>query len=307
MAEGSVSMPERIRNEEAEPVETPAKKKTKGPPPKWDEFLKERHQGGKERVSNPNPETAKSFPRVQFLTALRHKPFLQKVMKEYSEWINKGKAPPESKTPESKTPESKPKLPKKLVLPKKKKTWSIPKPNFITPDTASKLWEDRDKKLSEFKQGVKSYTGSAYRDINRALRQNQDPGYYKKYIDELDKAMQKSKAKEAFSVHRTVTMDHPLYKAVQEGTLKPGDSIIDKGFVSTTTDQHLNFNSGLKLLIHVPKGYPSIWVESPPEPSYTLNPGESEIILDRDTEMVVDRVIKSTVVLMVQPKKDKSK
>lgn len=62
----------------------------KGPPPKWDEFLKAKYNSGKRKVPNPHPDSAvrKKTPRVTILTAMGTSDTLkQKVMREYGKWI----------------------------------------------------------------------------------------------------------------------------------------------------------------------------------------------------------------------------
>jgi hypothetical protein len=60
--------------------------KKKGPPPGWDAFLKEKYDGGKKKVKNPNPKTKDAHPEVSASTALKDKGFRKSVMQEYSKW-----------------------------------------------------------------------------------------------------------------------------------------------------------------------------------------------------------------------------
>lgn len=77
-----------------------------GPPPRWDDWLKATHDGGKERVPNPKSETRDRYPEVSFSTALKDKAFFQKALEEYKKWVSKnppedseGKSEKEEKTP----------------------------------------------------------------------------------------------------------------------------------------------------------------------------------------------------------------
>lgn len=60
-----------------------------GVPPRWQEWLDKVHQGGREKVSNPNPATRDAHPQVSYTTALKQRLFFQKAMKEYYEWAKK--------------------------------------------------------------------------------------------------------------------------------------------------------------------------------------------------------------------------
>ena len=73
-------------------VEDETEKSTKqqsGPPKFWDEFLAAKYEGGKKKVSNPNPDTRSKFPEVALTTAIKDEGFRQRVMKEYADWLKK--------------------------------------------------------------------------------------------------------------------------------------------------------------------------------------------------------------------------
>lgn len=64
-------------------------KKETAPEPKkdFDAFLKEKYQGGKARVQNPNPVTRKIYPEVAVSTALKKdKKFRNKLEQEFHAW-----------------------------------------------------------------------------------------------------------------------------------------------------------------------------------------------------------------------------
>jgi len=73
-----------------------------GVPAQWVEWLKAEHQGGKEKVGNPNADTKSRFPQVSYSTALKYKPFYQKALEEYKEWVKDqaGKGKKETKPKE---------------------------------------------------------------------------------------------------------------------------------------------------------------------------------------------------------------
>jgi hypothetical protein len=66
--------------------------KPKGPPARWKEFLKEKYESGKKKVTNTNPDTKDQFPQVTMLTLFNNdSQFKAKVMKEYESWIKDSK------------------------------------------------------------------------------------------------------------------------------------------------------------------------------------------------------------------------
>jgi hypothetical protein len=100
MAEHTASFARRAEEGEKE-EESTDKSKRKGPPPKWEEFMKAKYEGGKKQVPNPNSKTRVNWPRVTVETAMREPNFMKRVMEEYKKWItdNKDEKGPE-KAPE---------------------------------------------------------------------------------------------------------------------------------------------------------------------------------------------------------------
>lgn len=76
-------------------------------PARWAEWLAEAHQGGKQKVPNPSPETQHRYKQVSYSTALRYKPFYKGALKEYEAWLKKQKDKP---TGEDKPKSSEPKV-----------------------------------------------------------------------------------------------------------------------------------------------------------------------------------------------------
>jgi hypothetical protein len=62
-----------------------------GPPARWDEFLKERYEGGKKKVRNPNLKTKDKYPEVSLYTALKDPHMMKRVLEEYHRWAGKDK------------------------------------------------------------------------------------------------------------------------------------------------------------------------------------------------------------------------
>lgn len=72
-----------------------------GVPARWQEWLKAVHEGGKQKIPNPNPETKDRFRDVSYSTALKDKKVFQVAIKEYREWVKKN---PEKKDGAPKEP-----------------------------------------------------------------------------------------------------------------------------------------------------------------------------------------------------------
>lgn len=68
-----------------------AKKKPKSSklPDRWNDFLKERYQGGQKRVPNPNPKTRHKYETVTVQTACNFEPYRKKILQEYHQWLKK--------------------------------------------------------------------------------------------------------------------------------------------------------------------------------------------------------------------------
>lgn len=59
---------------------------TKDAPANWDEFLKERYDGGKKKVPNPNSDTKSTHPQVAVSTALKNDGYRRRLQQEYKKW-----------------------------------------------------------------------------------------------------------------------------------------------------------------------------------------------------------------------------
>lgn len=252
--------------------------KKSGPPPRWEEFVKAKYKGGKTEVDNPNPNTKEVFPKVKFTTALKFKPFLDKVLKEYHAWVGK-----DSKGVEEGS--------------------QSPKPVDI--DTYAKMWENRDDLIGEYRTSILNYTGTDYAEINDHLRLGEPASRkIKEMVADIDAAFKVSKSPAPIVAYRTLSKRNVLTQQFLAGELKEGTVLEDTGYVSTTLDPNYHFKPGLKLVMSVPKGYPAIWVDEPPSDDWTANPGEKEVILKRNTRMKVTKVTDKEVhvqVLMDEP------
>jgi GNAT superfamily N-acetyltransferase len=109
------------------------------------------------------------------------------------------------------------------------------------------------------------------------------------YIESLDALIEQGPG---------IVEDTTLYRYLQDWmlseqllkTLKPGDEMEDKGFISTSRG---NFkpsdSSNLKMIINVPKGTKGLYVDWFKEGSFS-DSGEQEVILPRGTKFVVTKI-----------------
>jgi len=293
---------------ESAPEEEATSSKGKGPPPKWDEFLKAKYEGGKKKIPNPNPETRKDYPTVSLSTALKDKGIYNRVLEEYKKWI---KGEPEEKKPEEKKPEEKKPEEKK---PEEKKP-EEKAPVYETLDSKEKRRAFVQKAANavyqlnpDHKNALKQYTENAFLDINSILRTGKRSTYKTRGTELFDPLSDKEIASvtkamdEAFAVKwsttpsnisltRGVDGDHPLAKALHAGNLQVGTEVVDKGFMSTTIQPPSEWvweeplegeGPGAKMVINCPKGTKGLYLEG-----LTSNKGEYEFLLNRGTRLRV--------------------
>lgn len=113
-------------------------------------------------------------------------------------------------------------------------------------------------------KGIYAYTGSDYADVNRGLRSGSLGGkkgvlgflksesHLEKIVSSLDEAMKKSVVKESFVTYRGMYLQDEALKQYLHA--KPGDTIRDNGFISTSTNPEKSFSGNIQLEITVPKG-----------------------------------------------------
>jgi hypothetical protein len=286
------------------------KAKGGGPPPGWNDFLKEKYEGGKKKVTNPNPDSKKKHPNVSISTALKTKSVWNEVYKEYKEWMKDRKEDekPKGGDKKEKEPEAedkKPEVKKEPVVTSKDQDLVRPKNKMVdfvdTNDddelavfandfSARDKWEDHEIKA------IKVYTGGSYADINAYLRGASedsdllsDTENAPSKIEAMDKVfnMPSSRTKKDLAVGRGIGRDHPLYQALIGGTLEVGTTFEDKGYASTSAKGDLPWGVA-KMHIAVPKGTSAVYVGPPPQGrKYSEYPNEHEVLLNKGTKFRV--------------------
>lgn len=168
---------------------------------------------------------------------------------------------------------------------------------------AQPWWDSLTKKEQE---SIKTYTGSAYRPMNTALRTGNVAGSsYKSQIKAAAKGLHKYQSPYDSVVRRGSSLDS-LGSMLGVGDshstdwyLNNKESFInsmamDKGFLSTSPDPHGGFGGDVEYRIFVPKGSPAPYIDQ-----YSKHRGEQETLLppgsqhrvidiqDEDSKLVV--------------------
>jgi hypothetical protein len=173
-------------------------------------------------------------------------------------------------------------------------------------------WE---KQLShDEKHGIKTYTSSAYKSINKDLRSgNLKNAKYKYDIEQATKGLEKCLLAEdtqvfrgmggidALSAWTGIPVNQLSNKSVQDSLV--GSRLVEKGFMSTGIVSDAAW-SGIRLEVYLPKGTKAMYVD--PISHYR---GEREIVVQRNSTFEVKEVktntageIKGLVLMLVEQK-----
>ena len=115
------------------------------------------------------------------------------------------------------------------------------------------------------KDGVRTYTGMAYEDMNKYLRGIEKSTSYADEIKACKSALSKASLPEETIVRRG--SDYNMLKELNVGRITPetksnfiGGIVTDKGFVSTSPDPHGGFSGSIEYVIRVPQGSQAMYV-----------------------------------------------
>lgn len=130
--------------------------------------------------------------------------------------------------------------------------------------------------------GIQVYTGSAYYDMNRYLRDTSglakiNPDY-KKAIKNATSGLEKANLPETVIVRRGsgYNMLNELGVDLQDKTKIIGSILTDHGFTSTSPDPYGGFSDSIEYVIKVPKGSEAMYVDS-----ISRHSGELELLINR--------------------------
>lgn len=141
------------------------------------------------------------------------------------------------------------------------------------------------------------YSTEDFGAINHGLRSGEIGPFEQTIVDSMDSAFKKASLAEPATAYRGI--DAGVW-ARAFGNLKPGDTIEDKAFASTSTDAGAADRFGGHVMeIRVPKGYPAI---SMGDLSKETRTEESELLLDRGTKFRIVSTSGNKTVMEVLPK-----
>lgn len=157
---------------------------------------------------------------------------------------------------------------------------------------AMDTWTDDWLKVisAEERSGVRTYTGSAYWDMNDYLRGGKSST---KYMDDI-KACQSALSKASLP-QETIVRRGSGYNMLTElgmGKITPenkdrviGAIVQDKGFMSTSPDPRGGFHESIEYVIKLPQGSQAMYVNS-----ISLHPSEKELLINCGGKFVVEDV-----------------
>lgn len=166
------------------------------------------------------------------------------------------------------------------------------------PDKDQKSYADFGQLTSDQKAALKMYTGSDYSAINNHLRfgQKAHPDVTAN-IAKMDEAFTHAKAKTDFVVQRGLAPD-AVKKYMDAGQFKVGATMIDRGFVSTTskhgTASSFNKDNGYHMVIRVKKGQ-----SIAPLKSLSKYRDENEFLLPRNTAFQIQHIDETAKIVVV--------
>lgn len=154
----------------------------------------------------------------------------------------------------------------------------------------------RKKLTAEEVEGVRTYTGSAYRIMNGYLRgtiSKSDAGkYYLNSIDMCKKALEKSSLPEEVIVRRGSSYgsikrllneaSKDIMDVSREYQKYIGSVVEDKGFLSTSPDPYGGFSDDVEYIIKVPKGAQAMYVDL-----MSKHQGEKELLINAGSKFVI--------------------
>ena len=169
---------------------------------------------------------------------------------------------------------------------------------------AQPWWESLTKREQE---GIRTYTGSAYRSMNTALRTGNVVGSnYESQIKAAAKGLHKYKTPSDMVVRRGSNLnslgsllgggDSPTstswYLTHREEFIH--SMAEDKGFLSTSPAPHGGFNRQVEYRIFIPKGSPAPYIDN-----YSLNQGEEEALVPPGSQHRVIELLEEDSKLVV--------
>ena len=141
----------------------------------------------------------------------------------------------------------------------------------------------------EERNGVETYTGSAYISMNEYLRGQRAVTSYADEIKQATEALKKASLPEEVIVRRGsgYNMLRELGIDISEANKDKmiGSLVTDKGFVSTSPSPSGGFDTGIEYIIKVPKGSQAMYVDT-----ISRHRGEEELLINRGGKYIIEDV-----------------
>lgn len=161
---------------------------------------------------------------------------------------------------------------------------------------------------------IKNYARTSYRTINSGLRNDWKPNFrnipddeetilaFKKEVENLDQVMERSYLSEDLTLYRGARSREFQNLEIDEAQKMVGQTIQDKGFVSTSLDDEFarigigvdSVADQVGFIIKAPKGTHGIDINGLKASQFIL---EKEILLDRNTKFKINKVYDELVEL----------
>lgn len=139
------------------------------------------------------------------------------------------------------------------------------------------------------KSGIRTYTGSAYTDMNNYLRGLKTTTRYAKEIERATEALKKASLPEEVIVRRgsRYNMLKELGIDISEANKDKliGGIVQDLGFLSTSPDPSGGFSSGIEYVIKIPEGSQAMYIDT-----ISKHRGEKELLVNCGGKFMVDDV-----------------
>lgn len=170
--------------------------------------------------------------------------------------------------------------------------------NYNELSEASNRWGDSWGVLSASTpqtSALRYYQGSGYMDINGYLRRGSFSPVASKNVDLIDEVMDASRTGTAAVVYRGTTESAfglPRGATFEQIKATVGTTITDKGYFSSATFNP--FGKDIQLEVLVPKGTKAVWMSQKNLGSSGIDNPENELLLDRGTKMLVEKVEKKS-------------
>lgn len=140
------------------------------------------------------------------------------------------------------------------------------------------------------KDGVVTYTGHAYQNINNYLRGMKSTTQYADEIKAIKAALSKASLPREVIVRRGShynMLDELGLGAITRDNVKDviGAIVTDKGFVSTSPSPHGGFSGSIEYIIRLPKGSQAMYVDS-----ISYFQGEEELLINAGGKYIIEGV-----------------